>query len=162
MGAWGCRAVPWTNQQALPATWMLSAGVGRAAPDHVATAPRVPSNHLAKAAIVSRPQSRTSPGKPGSELGLSSPPRWERGISVLAGLLGHGRMPSGPRVPATQAKLVSAEASWPHTLCLRSSCWWRRSQGTRWGRSTRRTSSGSSIHTPRTPQRHAPMSQHLL
>lgn len=37
--------------------------------------------------------------------------------------------------------------SWPPMLCPPSSCWWRRSHGTRWARWTRRPCSGSS--TPR-------------
>ncbi|KAG3256682.1 acyl-CoA synthetase family member 3, transcript variant X2 [Ictidomys tridecemlineatus] len=46
-----------------------------------------------------------------------------------------------------------AEACWPPTPSPRSSCWWRRSHGTRWARSTRRTWSGSSTRREQRRQR---------
>lgn len=65
-------------------------------------------------------------------------------------------------VPATQTLLLSAGASWPRTPCPLSCCWWRRSHGTRWGRSTREISSGSSTRVTRVPQGRVPVSQRPL
>ena len=63
-----------------------------------------------------------------------------------------GKVPTIPAAPALRP-LVSTEASWPRTLCPQSCCWWRRSRGTRWGRSTSETSSGSFTHVRRAPLR---------
>lgn len=132
------------------------------------------SAHLAKPAVVTGHRGEpglSSSGKPGPKWGSSSPPGWTEGhlwvsmpctehrAPVWPGFWAVGRLPSGPGVPATQAKLVSAEASWPRMLCPRSSCWWRRSRGTRWGRSTRRTSSGSSTRRTKASIHSNPLSQ---
>lgn len=80
-------------------------------------------------------------------------PRGVRGANHPPPVTSHwGKVPTIPAAPALRP-LVSAEASWPHTLCPRSCCWWRRSRGTRWGRSTSETSSGSFTRMRRAPPR---------
>ena len=86
-----------------------------------------------------------------------------RGTSAhLAGSLSRWEGAVRAPVPATQTLLLSAGASWPRTPCPLSCCWWRRSHGTRWGRSTRETSSGSSTRVTRVPRGRAPVSQRPL